>query len=136
MIQVLLVDDHQIVIDGIRMMLSSEADIACSGSANDGQSAMEQLAKKAVDVVLLDINMPGTDGVETCKNIRKTYPNIKILVLSMLGETSVIRLMLKNGANGYLLKNAGKEEVIKAIRTLYAGERFFDQAWPTSCCRT
>ncbi|WP_367389201.1 response regulator [Lewinella sp. LCG006] len=125
MIRLLIADDHQLVIDGIKLMLSSETDIECAGEANDGQSALDLLTKGAFDLVLLDINMPGMNGLEACKHISKTYPDVKILVLSMLKEASLIKMMLKNGANGYLLKNAGKAEVLRAIRAVNAGQKYY-----------
>ena len=125
MIRLLIADDHQLVIDGIKLMLSSEADIDCVGEANDGQVALDLLQQLTIDLILLDINMPGMNGIEACKKIRQAYPEIKILVLSMLKEASLIKMVLKNGANGYLLKNAGKREVLQAIRAVKAGQKYY-----------
>ncbi len=125
MINVLIADDHQLVIDGIKLMLSDEADLNCAGEANDGQQALALLKEKPFELVILDINMPVLNGVETCKKISKDYPDIKILALSMLKEASLIKLMLKNGAHGYLLKNAGKGEVLEGIRAVLAGKKYF-----------
>ena len=125
MIKIIIVDDHQLVIDGIQLMLAEESDLQCIASALNGAAALELLQKKHTDIVLLDINMPGMDGLECCKLIKAGYPDIKIVVLSMLKEASLIKKMLKHGASGYLLKNAGKEEVVQAIRKVHAGEQFF-----------
>lgn len=125
MISLLIADDHQLVIDGIKLMLSSESDIECRGEANDGRKALALLAQAHYDLVLLDINMPDLNGLEACKQIRSQYPETKILVLSMLKEASLIKIMLKNGANGYLLKNAGKAEVLQAIRVVMAGRKYY-----------
>ncbi len=127
MINVLIADDHQLVIDGIKLMLSDEPDLYCTGEANNGAQALVLLKEKAFDLVILDINMPVLNGVETCKQISKDYPNVKILALSMLKEASLIKLMLKNGAHGYLLKNAGKDEVLEAIRAVLAGKKYFSE---------
>ncbi|GJM35495.1 MAG: DNA-binding response regulator [Saprospiraceae bacterium] len=127
MINVLIADDHQLVIDGIKLMLSDESGLICAGEANDGVQALALLKEKPFDLVILDINMPVLNGVETCKQIHRDYPDVKILALSMLKEASLIKLMLKNGAHGYLLKNAGKDEVLEAIRAVLAGKKYFSE---------
>ena len=125
MINLFIADDHQLVIDGIKLMLSEEEDIVCKGEANDGATALERLKQANYDIILLDVNMPEINGLEACRQIRQLYPDIRILILSMLKEASLIKMMLKNGANGYLLKNAGKAEVLKAIRTVVRGQQYF-----------
>ena len=125
MINLFIADDHQLVIDGIKLMLSDEEDIVCKGEANDGAAALEGLKQANYDIILLDINMPKINGVDACRQIRRDYPNIRILILSMLKEASMIKMMLKNGANGYLLKNAGKADILKAIRTVVKGQQYF-----------
>lgn len=125
MIRVLIADDHQLVIDGIKLMFSDETDIACIGEANDGLQALELAGKIRPELIILDINMPNLNGIETCRQIRRSFPEIKILALSMLKEVSLIKLILKNGADGYLLKNSGKEEILTAIRKIQTGEKYF-----------
>ncbi len=125
MIRILLVDDHQLVIDGIRLILSGAADMTCVGAANNGEQALQQLRKTAADVVLLDINMSGMNGIETCLAIHTRHPEVKILVLSMLKEAGIIKLMLRNGAAGYLLKDTGQEEVLRAIRRVHQGKPYY-----------
>ncbi len=125
MINLFIADDHQLEIDGIKLMLSDEEDIVCKGEANDGAAALEGLKQANYDIILLDINMPKINGVDACRQIRRDYPNIRILILSMLKEASMIKMMLKNGANGYLLKNAGKADILKAIRTVVKGQQYF-----------
>ena len=123
MIKVFITDDHQLVIDGLRLMLSEAPDLQCVGQANSGEQALERLATTPADVLLLDINMPGMDGLETCRRVRQHFPQVKILMLSMLREGSLVKMLLNEGASGYLLKNAGKDEVTDAIRKVHAGER-------------
>ncbi len=123
MIKILITDDHQLVIDGIKLMLAEADDLACVGTANSGEQALELLATTPADVLLLDINMPGMDGLETCRRVRAAFPSVKILMLSMLREGSLVKMLLNEGASGYLLKNAGKDEVLEAIRKVHWGER-------------
>ncbi len=125
MIKIVVTDDHQLVIDGIKLMLAEADDIVCIGEANGGEQVLELLAKTSADVLLLDINMPGMDGLECCRRVKHDFPQVKILMLSMLREGSLVKTLLKEGASGYLLKNAGKDEVIEAIRKVHAGERVF-----------
>jgi DNA-binding NarL/FixJ family response regulator len=123
MIRILITDDHQLVIDGIKLMLSETDDLHCVAEANSGGHALEKLAATPVDVLLLDINMPDMDGLECCRKVRAHFPDVKILMLSMLREGSLVKMLLNEGASGYLLKNAGKDEIISAIRKVHAGER-------------
>jgi DNA-binding NarL/FixJ family response regulator len=123
-IRVFLVDDHKVVIEGMEMLLSNTPDIIPVGFAQSGEDAVVALEAYRADVVLLDINLPGMNGIDTCKVLREKYPDVKIIALSMLQESSLIKLMLKSGAHGYLLKNAGKDEVVAGIRRVHAGERF------------
>ncbi|MBK8565609.1 MAG: response regulator transcription factor [Saprospiraceae bacterium] len=123
MIKILITDDHQLVIDGIQLMLAEADDLQCVGTANSGERALELLATTSTDVLLLDINMPGMDGLETCRRVRRDFPSVKILMLSMLREGSLVKMLLNEGASGYLLKNAGKDEVLEAIRKVHRGER-------------
>ena len=126
MIQVFIVDDHKMVIEGLELMLAPLMDIRVIGTAESGEEAIKILPNTA-DVVLLDINMQGINGVETCKELLKIQPNLKIVALSMHKESSLIKLMLSNGAKGYVLKNAGQDEVVKAIETVYNGKMYLDE---------
>jgi DNA-binding NarL/FixJ family response regulator len=125
MIKILIADDHQLVIDGIQLMLSEVPDLQCVGTASNGKDALALLAVLPVNVLLLDINMPAMDGVECCKLVRERYPAVKVLILSMLREASLVKIMLKQGASGFLLKNAGKDEVMDAIRKVAEGKQAF-----------
>lgn len=123
--QIFIADDHRLVIDGLKMMLQEADDMICVGEASNGKDALALLTVLDVDVLLLDINMPEMDGVECCRLVRERHPEVKVLVLSMLREASLIKMMLKQGASGYLLKNAGKDEVLDAIRKVYEGQQVF-----------
>lgn len=127
MIHVFIVDDHKMVIEGLELMLAPLTDIGVIGTAESGEEAIKILPNTTTDVVLLDINMQGINGVETCKELLKNQPNLKIVALSMHKESSLIKLMLSNGAKGYVLKNAGQEEVVKAIEAVYKGKMYLDE---------
>ncbi len=124
MIRVLIVDDHQVVLDGIQSMLEQEEDISIAGKSMNGTDALEFLKINPVEIALIDINMPGMDGIELCKAIRKKHPDIKVLALTTFNEVSFITNMMKSGASGYLLKNTTKEELITAIKTIQKGEQY------------
>jgi DNA-binding NarL/FixJ family response regulator len=125
--KILIADDHQLVIDGLKLMLAEATDMLCIAEANNGQEVLNILAHTKVDVLLLDINMPVMDGVECCRQVNTRFPDVKILVLSMMQELSLVKAMLKHGASGFLLKNAGKEEVLEAIRLVFQGKQAFSQ---------
>ena len=127
MIKVLIADDHKVLIDGIKSILNSENEINVVADASNGQEVLDLLKEVEVDVILLDINMPILDGLDTCKLVHKKYPEIRILALTMYGEGSFISGMLKNGASGYMLKNSNKHEMIDAIRTVYSGENYYSK---------
>ncbi len=125
MIKILIADDHRLVIDGLLLMLREVEDMQCVGEAADGRQALALLASTPADVLLLDINMPEMDGLECCRFVKERHPEVKVLVLSMMRELSLVKAMLKLGASGFLLKNAGKEEVLEAIRTVAEGKQAF-----------
>jgi DNA-binding NarL/FixJ family response regulator len=126
MIHVFIVDDHKMVIDGMQLLLKDEQDIVVVGTALNGEDGIKQIPGTKADVILLDINMPGINGIETCKELLKINPDLKIIAISMHKESSLIKLMLSNGAKGYVLKNAGQDEVIDAIKTVYEGKMYLD----------
>jgi DNA-binding NarL/FixJ family response regulator len=123
-IRVFIVDDHLLVLQGLNLLLKDENAISICGTSQSGEEALEKLKKLDCEVVLMDINLPGINGIETCKKLKEQYPNIAVIGLSMNTEVSLMKLMLKHGASGYLLKNADKNELLKAIRTVHAGDRY------------
>jgi DNA-binding NarL/FixJ family response regulator len=127
MVRILIADDHQLVIDGLLLMLRESEDMQCVGQAANGHAVLALLETTPVDVLLLDINMPEMDGVECCRQVKERYPHIKVLTLSMMRELSLVKTMLKLGASGFLLKNAGKDEVLEAIRKVYEGKQAFSE---------
>ncbi|MCC6410042.1 MAG: response regulator transcription factor [Saprospiraceae bacterium] len=125
MINILIADDHRIVIEGLQLMLREAEDLRCVGEAPNGKQVLDLLENTPVDVLLLDIHMPEMDGLECCPLVKKRWPNVKVLVLSMMREASLVKAMLRQGASGFLLKNAGKDEVIDAIRKVHEGKQAF-----------
>lgn len=126
MIQVFIVDDHKMVIEGLQLLLQNEENIKVVGSAVSGAEALERIPTEQPDVVLLDINMPEMNGIDTCKKLLETHPDLKIIAISMHKESSLIKLMLSSGAKGYVLKNAGQDEVIEAIEKVHSGKMYLD----------
>lgn len=127
MINVFIVDDHQVVLDGIQSMLDAADGMSLVGLARNGQETLEFLKVNTVDVALIDINLPGMDGIELCKLIVKNHPKIKVLALTTFNEVSFITNIIKGGASGYLLKNTSKEELITAINTVSQGEQYLSK---------
>ena len=121
MIRLLLVDDQELVCQGLRAMLNLESDLEVVGVANNGQAAIEQVETLQPDVVLMDIRMPIMDGREATRIICQKFPNTKVLVVSTFDEDDYIAHAIKAGAKGYLLKDMPVEELAQAIRLVYRG---------------
>jgi len=124
-IKILLVDDHQMLLDGIKSLLRNEDWLTVLAEATSGEKALEVISNGGVDMVITDINMPGMTGVELAREIKRTYPKIKILTLSMYSERSKIKEMHEAGVEGYLLKNTGKEELLDGIKKICQGENYY-----------
>jgi len=121
MIRVLLTDDHAIIRDGLRSLLQNEPDLEVVGEAADGQTLLDMLPTTPADVVVLDLNMPGLSGFDTIPLLRQQYPQLHILVLSMLNNEQYVAQALRGGALGYALKNTDRSELIYAIGTVARG---------------
>ncbi len=124
MSRIFLVDDHTIVRDGLRALLANEPDIEVVGEAGNGQELLDQLPTKPADVVLLDANMPVLDGLATTLRLRAEFPQVRVLILSMLAHERYIGQLFDAGAAGYVLKSAEKGEILVAIQTVIAGRHF------------
>jgi len=114
-INILIVDDHPMVLEGMKALLSNFDYITVSGTATNAYDAMAMLKAQPVDIVIVDINLPEVSGIELTAKIKKEFPAIKILAMSTFKERSYISQMIKNGASGYLVKSASKEEIEAAI---------------------
>src|SRR6056297_607536 len=124
-IKIMIADDHKMFRDGLKEILNKEDNIQVVDEANDGAEVLEKLERQPVDVVLMDIDMGGFNGIETTKSILSSKIDTRVLVLSMHADSKYIISMLEAGAKGYILKNAGKEEMIAAINTVAMGNSYF-----------
>lgn len=124
-ITILLADDHDVVRRGMKMLLEDEEDIKVIGEASDGLDAIEKVKLLMPNVVILDLTMPKMTGIEAAKIISEQYPDVKILIFSMHHNKEYIVSSVENGANGYLLKNTSKDELLKAIKTVSEGRKYF-----------
>lgn len=124
-IKVLLTDDHQIIIDGLKSLLKNSDEIVVAAEANNGREALRILELLSIDVVLMDIDMPVLNGIETLKEIRKQFRNVKVIILSMHNEAGMIKSLMDIGANGYLLKSCSQDELIGAIKKVFTGQNYF-----------
>ncbi len=124
-IKIIIADDHEIFRDGFKLMLSKQKDIQLIGEAANGRELLELVNEHIPDVVITDIKMPIMDGIEAAKKIAAQFPDMGIIGLSMFDEDDLIIDMLEAGAKGYLLKNANKEQIIEAIKTVYNGDPYY-----------
>ncbi len=126
-IRVLIADDHKIIRVGLRGLIELSQDIEVVAEAENGTEVLELVKKKKVDVVLMDIDMGHTSGIETTQRLKNDHPDINVLGLTMHEEQEYIIEMLQAGASGYLLKNTGLEELLTAVRTAAKGDSYFSQ---------
>jgi two-component system response regulator NreC len=124
-IRILLADDHAILRDGIRALLSDEADLQVVGEAENGRQALEQARALRPDIVIMDIGMPLLSGLEATKHIRRDVPESRVLILTMHQNDEYLAQVLAAGASGYVLKDTAGRELVLAIRQVARGEPFF-----------
>jgi DNA-binding NarL/FixJ family response regulator len=121
---VFIVDDHYMVVEGIRSLLQAEQGIVWMGHASNANSCLAFLQNRQPDVILMDINLPDISGIELCKQVKQQYPHVFILGLSTFNQLSFIEKMMDNGASGYLLKNASSDEIVAAISEVMHGRKY------------
>lgn len=124
-IRLILVDDHRIVLDGLKALLDDMDGFDCVATADNGQKALELLKVFDVDVVLMDIDMPVMNGMEATRRIKKEYPKVKVISLTQHSERGMVQQLLDCGSDGYLLKNIAQDELASAIRKVYEGQNVF-----------
>ncbi len=122
--RIFIVDDHYMIIEGIKSLLQNEHEIEWMGHAMSAASCMAFLQLHRPDVIFLDINLPDQSGIDLCKEIKSQFPKIQIIGLSSFNQQSYINKIIENGASGYVLKNATREELVDAIETIMEGKTY------------
>jgi len=125
-VRLFIVDDHFMVVEGIRSLLQEEPEVVWAGSAGNAAYCVSGIRETCPDVILMDINLPDRSGYELCREVREKFPHIKVIGLSNFNQASFIRKMLEAGASGYILKNASKKDLLKALRVVSMGGTFLD----------
>ena len=125
-INVMLVDDHKMLREGIKQLLEFDSEIKVISSAQTGKECLSLLEENKPDIVLLDINLPDTSGIKLIKDIKKRSKTIKVMMLTVHNEVEYLVDSLDGGADGYILKDSGADELIKAIKFIYGGERYIE----------
>ena len=124
MLRLFLVDDHALLRDGLRALFEQEPSLQVVGEAENGEQLLAQLPATPCDVVLLDLHMPGLDGLATTQRLQAEFPDVHILILSMADHALAIGEVMAAGARGYVLKSAGHDEIVTGVRAVAAGKRF------------
>jgi len=135
-IKILLVDDHQILIDGILSILEEDPVFKVLGQANNGKEALDRCRALSPEVVLMDLDMPLMNGMLAAKELKASMPEIKVIILSLHAEKSVIQHLIQLGVDGYLVKNSDKAEVFRAIKEVASGNKYFSSAVTLSLSNT
>lgn len=126
-VKIAITDDHQLILQGFESLLENEKDIVLVGKYATAQETLDNISKDAPDVLLLDINLPDINGIDLCKTLLQTYPNLKVIALSNFDETSFVKRILSNGAQGYLLKNTNTQELVTAVSQVLKGEIYLQK---------
>ena len=129
-IRLVIADDHTLFINGLQLLLKEESGIEITDIANDGKELMGLIHQRTPDMVLLDINMPEMNGLDAVRYIKQSCPSVKIIMLSTYNEDHLIEKAKQYGANGYLLKNSSKEELLNSIRLVADGHSCFPYRSP------
>lgn len=124
-IRLFILDDHQVVIDGLQSLLREHDDIRIVGTALSGEEALRHTALASADVAMIDIGMSGMNGIDVAAAVRERHPAIKVLMLTLHDQRAMILESVKAGATGYLLKNAGQQELLTAIHRVAGGKKYF-----------
>lgn len=124
---IFIVDDHQMLVDGVKLMIEGNADYVVVGESTKPLEVLHALQQIEVDILITDIDMPNMTGVELTRAVKSKFPDIKVLALSMFGDSAIVVEMIDAGVSGYILKNAGKKELIEALNKIVDGQNYFAQ---------
>jgi DNA-binding NarL/FixJ family response regulator len=124
---IFIVDDHQMVIDGLRLIIDTIEGFEIVGESTGASNALDELDTVNADILLTDVSMPEMSGIELTRLVKKKHPHIKIIALSMFSESQVVAEMIDAGISGYILKNTGKQELIEALNKVSSGQNYFGQ---------
>lgn len=124
---ILIVDDHQILIDGVKSLLRKEQKFKIAAEALSAKSALEILESNKFDILISDVSMPEMDGVELTKIVKQTYPDLKVLVLTMYNNQEIANELIMSEAEGFILKNTGKKELVAALESIAEGGTYYSQ---------
>lgn len=127
MIRIILAEDHQSLIDGIKLSLASQTEISVVAEANDGDQLIALVQLHEPDVVITDIRMPKCDGITATRAIKKDFPKVRIIAFSMFDQEQAVQQMREAGASGYIMKNSSLKKLVDAIRTVANGHTYFDE---------
>ena len=127
-VRIVLVEDHKVMREGLRMVLDREASMEVVGEADDGLEAIKLVQELRPDVVVMDVSMPGLNGLKATEALKKALPSTKVLILTRHADVSYVQRLLRAGANGYVLKQSVAEELVRAIRRVAAGQKYLDPA--------
>ncbi|ANO52633.1 response regulator [Woeseia oceani] len=128
MIRILIADDHALIREGLVKVFDSEPDMTVVAAASDAPTAIEYAMTHATDIVILDVNMPGTSGIEALQKLRNTRPGLPVLMLSMLPERNYAMRLLDEGASGFVSKESAADEIVDAVRQVMAGNKYLSPA--------
>lgn len=122
-----IIDDHAVVINGLRSMLATEPNLDVVYTTQQATALLDFLQNDTLDVILMDIQMPEINGIDLCKQVLKAYPATKVIAFSSFDDSNYVKQIFRGGARGYLLKNADKQTIVKAIESVMANEEFMDE---------
>ena len=125
-LRILLADDHETVREGLKTILNAQADMEVIGEAPDGRSAVERTSLLHPDIVIMDVSMPGMNGLRATQAIKETCPTVKVLTLTRHAEEGYLQQLMRAGASGYVLKQSRANEVLQAVRTVASGKTYID----------
>lgn len=125
--KILIVDDHEVVRDGLRNILTSLDNISIAGEAGNGEDAVKMYSSLKPDLVIMDISMPGMNGIEATRVIKEKDPDARILILTMHDNQEYLNQIIRSGAKGFILKNTDQEELLDAVKTVASGDNFFSK---------